>query len=44
MNIVEIIEKKKKGNELTSEEIRYTIEGMLSGNIKDYQQVYCSFL
>ena len=37
MNIVEIIEKKKKGNELTSEEIRYTIEGMLSGNIKDYQ-------
>ena len=37
MNIVEIIKKKKKGNELTSEEIRYTIEGMLSGNIKDYQ-------
>lgn len=37
MNVVEIIEKKKKGNELTSEEIRYTIEGMLSGNIKDYQ-------
>ena len=37
MNIVEIIEKKKKGNELTSEEIRYTIEGMLRGNIKDYQ-------
>ncbi len=37
MNIVEIIEKKKRGLELNKEEIYYTIDGVLKGEIKDYQ-------
>ena len=37
MNIVEIIEKKKRGQMLSTEEINYTIEGLMSGEIKDYQ-------
>ncbi len=37
MNIVEIIEKKKRGNALTSEEIKYAVNGLLDGTVKDYQ-------
>ena len=37
MNIIEIIEKKKKGEELTKEEIYFSIEGILNGMIADYQ-------
>lgn len=37
MKIVEIIEKKKKGLELSEEEINFVIEGMDSGEIADYQ-------
>ncbi|SEP91427.1 pyrimidine-nucleoside phosphorylase [Lachnospiraceae bacterium NE2001] len=37
MNIVEIIEKKKRGEELSLEEISFAIEGVLSGSVKDYQ-------
>ena len=37
MNIVEIIEKKKRGEILSKEEINYTIDGLMSGEIKDYQ-------
>ena len=37
MNIIEIIEKKKKGEELTKEEIYFSIEGILNGRIADYQ-------
>ena len=37
MNIVEIIEKKKKATELSEEEINFFIEGMDSGEIADYQ-------
>ena len=37
MNIIDIIEKKKKGEELTKEEIYFSIEGILNGRIADYQ-------
>ena len=37
MNIVEIIEKKKRGNTLTSDEIKYAVNGLLDGTVKDYQ-------
>lgn len=37
MNIVEIIEKKKKAMELSEEEINFFIEGMESGELADYQ-------
>ncbi len=37
MNIIEIIEKKKAGKELTTEEIYYFIEGITNDFIKDYQ-------
>lgn len=37
MNIVEIIEKKKKALELSEEEINFFISGMDSGEIADYQ-------
>ncbi len=37
MNIVEIIEKKKRGNALTSDEIKYAVSGLLEGTVKDYQ-------
>ena len=37
MNIIDIIEKKKKGEELTKEEIYFSIEGILNGKIADYQ-------
>ena len=37
MNIVDIIEKKKRGNTLTSDEIKYAVNGLLDGTVKDYQ-------
>jgi pyrimidine-nucleoside phosphorylase len=37
MNIVDIIEKKKKGDPLTSEEIDYFVQGYSKGTIPDYQ-------
>ncbi|MCF0124588.1 MAG: thymidine phosphorylase [Clostridia bacterium] len=37
MNILEIIEKKRNKNELTSEEIKFFIEGYTNGEITDYQ-------
>lgn len=37
MNIIDIITKKKNKLELTEEEIKYVVEGFVSGNIKDYQ-------
>lgn len=37
MNIVEIINKKRLKQTLTDEEIKYVIDGFLSGEIKDYQ-------
>lgn len=37
MNTVEIIHKKREGKELSSEEIRYLIQGYASGKIPDYQ-------
>jgi len=37
MNIIEIINKKRKKEELSDEEIKYIIDGYLSGDIKDYQ-------
>lgn len=37
MNTVEIIRKKRDGQELSREEIRYLIEGYSSGKIPDYQ-------
>lgn len=37
MNIVEIIDKKRKKIELSNEEISYAIMGYINGEIKDYQ-------
>ncbi|MBR4462760.1 MAG: thymidine phosphorylase [Erysipelotrichaceae bacterium] len=37
MNIIEIIEKKKDGKELTEEEISFWIDGLCDGTIPDYQ-------
>ena len=37
MNIIEIIEKKKRAEKLTEEEIRFFIEGIVNGSIADYQ-------
>ena len=37
MTIVEIINKKRKCEELTREELQYVIDGMLEGSIKNYQ-------
>ncbi|HWI49229.1 MAG TPA: pyrimidine-nucleoside phosphorylase [Rummeliibacillus sp.] len=37
MRMVDIIEKKRDGHELTSEEIRFFIEGYTNGSIPDYQ-------
>ena len=37
MNMYDLIMKKKKGLELTNEEIRYMIEGFTKEEIKDYQ-------
>lgn len=37
MNIIEIIDKKKKGEELTKEEIYYFVNGFITGEIQDCQ-------
>ena len=37
MNMYDLIQKKKRGLELTKEEIRYMITEYTNGNIKDYQ-------
>ena len=37
MNIIEIIDKKRMGKELSEEEIKYFIEGYTNGEILDYQ-------
>ncbi|WP_339062589.1 pyrimidine-nucleoside phosphorylase [Tepidibacillus marianensis] len=37
MRMVDIIQKKREGDELTGEEIRFFIEGYTKGNIPDYQ-------
>lgn len=37
MNIINIINKKRLKEELTDEEIKYVVEGYVSGEIKDYQ-------
>lgn len=37
MNILEIIDKKRIGEKLTKEELQFTIDNYLNGNIKDYQ-------
>ena len=37
MNIIEIIDKKRIGNELSDKEIEYFIEGYTNGEIPDYQ-------
>lgn len=37
MDILDIIDKKEKGEKLTKEELQYTIDGYLNGTIKDYQ-------
>ena len=37
MNILDIIDKKEKGEILSKEELKYTVEGFLNGTIKDYQ-------
>ena len=37
MRMYDLIEKKKKGIELTTEEINYMIDGFTNGNIPDYQ-------
>ena len=37
MGIIDIIEKKKRGEELSGEEIYFFIDGVTSGTIPDYQ-------
>ena len=37
MRVVDIIDKKKKNNELTKDEIEFLLEGYLSGKVPDYQ-------
>ena len=37
MNILDIIDKKEKGELLSKEEIKYVIDGYLDGSIEDYQ-------
>ena len=37
MNIIDIITKKKNKESLTYEEIKYTVDNFVNGNIKDYQ-------
>lgn len=37
MNIIDIIDKKRKGEELTDEEVGYVVNGYVNGNILDYQ-------
>lgn len=37
MNIVDIIDRKRRKIELSEEEIKYVINGFLDGEVKDYQ-------
>ena len=37
MRIYDIIHKKRKGEELTDEEIKFFVSESVNGNIKDYQ-------
>lgn len=37
MKIIDIIEKKKQGKNLSEEEIKFFIDGVMSGDIEDYQ-------
>ena len=37
MNIIDIIDKKRKKEELTDEEIKYVVDSFSKGEIKDYQ-------
>ena len=37
MNIIDVIEKKKDGNELSFEELNYAFNGYLNGTVADYQ-------
>lgn len=37
MRVIDLIEKKKKGNSLSKEEINFLLDNYLSGEIKDYQ-------
>ena len=37
MKIIDVIEKKKKGFELTEEEIKFFIDGIMNNSIEDYQ-------
>ena len=37
MRVVDIIDKKKKNNELTKAEIEFLLDGYLSGKVPDYQ-------
>ena len=37
MNIIDIIDKKRKKEELTDEEIKYVVNNFVNASIKDYQ-------
>lgn len=37
MDILDIIDKKEKGEKLTKDELKYVVDGYLDGTIKDYQ-------
>lgn len=37
MDILDIIDKKEKGEKLTKEELQYVVDGYLDGTVKDYQ-------
>lgn len=37
MNIIDIIDKKRKKEELTNDEIKYVVDSFVSGEVKDYQ-------
>ena len=37
MTIIDIISKKKNGEELSYEEIKYAVMGYINGIVKDYQ-------
>ncbi|MCR5544244.1 MAG: pyrimidine-nucleoside phosphorylase, partial [Eubacterium sp.] len=37
MNIIEIIEKKKRGFKLSQEEIQFFVDGYVGGDVTDYQ-------
>ena len=37
MRMVDLIEKKRDGNELSTEEIKFIITGYTNGDIEDYQ-------